>query len=297
MKIVLSGANGLLGGALIPSLKSGGHQVKRLVRQSGPAFGEEVAWDPAAGNIDRDGLEGQDAVIHFAAEPVAGRWNDEKKRRIRDSRVGGTAVIAEALSKVEAPPKVLLSASAIGYYGDRGQERLSEDAAVGQGFLAEVCRDWEAATEPAKRRGIRVVNMRIGIVLTPDGGALAQMLTPFKLGVGGKFGAGTQYMSWIALDDILGAVRHLLSADIEGPVNLTAPNPATNAEFTKAMGKVLSRPTFFKVPAFAARAMFGEMANELLLGGVAALPTKLLESSYVFGYPELEGALRHLLGR
>jgi uncharacterized protein (TIGR01777 family) len=244
-------------------------------------------------------LDGVDALIHLAGENIAAtRWNAATKKRIRDSRVEGTRVLCEGLAKLTRAPRVLLSASAVGYYGDRGDEILSEDSPSGSGFLAAVARDWEAATEPAAAAGIRVVRMRFGVILSPRGGALAQMLTPFRLGGGGRIGSGRQWWSWISIDDAASAIQHaIMTESLSGPVNGVAPNPVTNAEFTHTLGQVLGRPTLIPMPAFAARLALGEMADELLLASARVLPTKLLESHYRFQHPTLDVALRHLLGK
>lgn len=297
MKILITGSTGLIGSALVPSLTSKGHEVIRLVRSTPKSGAAGVRWNPEQKYIDIAGLEGLDAVVHLAGENIAeGRWTEERKRRIRDSRVNGTRLLSEALAGLTAPPKTVLSASAIGYYGDRGEEILREDSASGSDFLANVCREWEAATQPAAQKGMRVVNLRFGIVLSKDGGALAKMLPPFQLGAGGKFGSGKQYMSWVALDDVVGVVDYALNNEsLSGPVNVVSPNPVTNLEFTKTLGQVLSRPTLFPVPAFAARLVFGEMADALLLGSARVEPARLRESGYIFQYPELKSALRHLI--
>lgn len=299
MKVLVTGSTGLIGSALVPFLAARGHEVVRLVR-SQPQPGEaEVHWDPAAGRIDVAGLEGLDAVIHLAGENIAaGRWTAARKARIRDSRVQGTRLLAETLARLSRPPKVLVCASAVGYYGDRGDDLLREDSPPGQGFLADLCQEWEAASEPAAPQGLRVVRVRIGIVLTPRGGALKQMLLPFRMGLGGKIGSGKQYTSWIAFDDLLAAFSHALTNDsLAGAVNAVAPHAVTNREFTKTLGRVLRRPTVFPLPAFAARLAFGKMADELLLAGARIEPTRLLASGFLFRFPELEGALRHLLGK
>lgn len=296
MKIAVSGSTGLVGSALVPFLTTGGHSVTRLVR--GPADGAAVAWDPSAGVGDPAPLEGLDAVIHLAGENIAARrWNAEQKARIRDSRVRGTAVLCEALARLRRPPRVLLSASAVGFYGDRGDETLTETSAAGRGFLPEVCSQWEAATASAQRAGIRVVHLRFGIILSARGGALAKMLPPFRLGLGGRMGNGRQWMSWIALDDAVGGIAHALAAtSLHGPLNVVAPGPATNREFTRILGRVLRRPTAFAMPRFAVRQIFGEMADELLLASTRVVPQALLESGFSFQYGDLEGALRHELG-
>jgi hypothetical protein len=299
MNVLVTGSTGLVGSTLVSFLTTGGHQVTRLVRHAPRAGQAEVQWDPAAGSIATPGLEGIDAVVHLAGESIAsGRWSAEKKAKIRDSRVQGTRVLCEALAQLVTPPKVLVSASAIGYYGDRGDEVLRENSRPGRDFLADVCQAWEAATAPAAQRGIRVVNVRIGIVLSSAGGALGKMLLPFKMGAGGVIGSGQQYMSWIALDDLVGVIHHALITDsLQGPVNAVAPHPVTNSAFTKTLGRVLRRPTLMPLPAFAARAVFGEMADALLLASTRVEPAKLKDSGYDFRYPDLEGALRHVLGR
>lgn len=299
MKVLISGSTGLVGSALVSFLATGGHQVTRLTRGHAPSNEPAISWDPMSGAVDVSALEGHDAVIHLAGESIAsGRWTAEKKSCIRDSRTSGTRILCEALANLDRPPKVLASASAIGYYGSRGAEKLTEDSTAGAGFLADVCRGWEQATEAAVRRGIRVVNLRIGVILSPAGGALAKMLLPFKMGVGGVIGDGQQFMSWIAIDDIVGAIHHALMNDsMHGPVNLVAPAPVTNYEFTKTLGRVLWRPTIFPMPAFAARLAFGEMADELLLSSQRVEPTRLTSSGYPFRFRNLEGALRHVLGK
>ncbi len=301
MKVIVTGSTGLVGQALIRSLISEGHGVTRLVRGEAQTFrapnSVAVQWDPVTGVVDAEELEGHDAAVHLAGESIAdGRWTDEKKRRIRDSRVVGTRLFAETLAGLKDKPKVLVSASAIGFYGNRGSEVLVEESAAGDDFLSEVCREWEKAALPASQAGIRIVHLRIGVVLSADGGALQKMLTPFKLGVGGKVGSGEQYMSWITLDDLVGIIRYALTnEEMRGPVNAVAPNPVTNAEFTKALGNVLGRPTIFPMPAFAARLAFGEMADALLLSSTRVEPARLKESGFKFAEAEIEGALRQAL--
>jgi uncharacterized protein (TIGR01777 family) len=243
------------------------------------------------------GSERPDAVVHLAGENIASaRWTERQKARIRDSRVKATGLLCNLLARYSPPPKALVCASAIGYYGDRGDEILKEESAPGSGFLSDVCREWEAATQPAVERGIRVVNLRIGMVLSALGGGLAKMLTPFKLGAGGVMGSGRQYMSWIAVDDLVDAIHFALTHEsLRGPANAVAPSPVTNREFTRTLGRVLSRPTPFPMPAFAARLAFGEMADALLLASTRVQPARLLASGFTFRYPDLEGALRHLL--
>lgn len=295
VNILVSGSTGLVGSALVARLERDGHRVTRLVRSGQTG----VRWDPAAGKIDEAGLEGLDAVVHLAGENVAARrWTDTQKSKIRGSRVNGTRTLCEALARLKNPPKTLLSASAVGIYGDRGDEILRDESKPGTGFLADVCRDWETATRAAAQKGIRVANLRIGIVLSLDGGALARMIPPFKMGLGGRLGSGKQYMSWITLDDTVHAIVHALNTPaLSGPVNLVSPNAVTNLEFTKTLARALSRPAFFPMPAFAARLAFGELADALLLAGARATPTRLDSSGFAFQYPILENAIRHLLGR
>src|SRR5438876_4138316 len=269
MKIAVTGSSGLLGSALVSSLLGTGHGVVRLKRPE--------HWDPERRTVDISVFSGADAIVHLAGENIAAaRWTTARKQRIRDSRVNGTKLIAETISRMGQPPQVFVSASAIGYYGDRGSEVLREESRPGTGFLADVCREWEAATDPATRGGIRVVHLRSGLVLSSKGGALGKMLLPFKLGVGGKIGSGNQYWSWISLDDLCAAILHSTQATgLHGPVNAVSPTPVTNIEFTKTLGRVLSRPTVFPMPAAAARLALGEMANELLLASARVEPAKL----------------------
>ncbi len=298
MNILVTGSTGLVGSAVVPFLTTGGHRVVRLVR--GTARGpDDVEWNPQAGTIDAAKLEGLDAVVHLAGENIAtGRWSAAKKARIRDSRVNGTRVLSEALAKLSRKPRVLVGASAIGFYGDRGDDVMTETSTPGSSFLSNVCRDWEAACEPARQAGIRVVNLRTGVVLTPRGGALAKMLLPFKLCAGGVVGSGQQFWSWIALDDEVGAIHHAMTHDeLSGPVNLVSPEPITNRDFTKTLGRVLGRPTIAPLPAFVVKLLMGEMGEELLLASSRVVPNRLQETGYPFRYPTLEGALRHLLGR
>ena len=297
MKILISGSHGLVGKALIRALVEDGHEVVRLVR-SGQTIGElEVEWHPNHGRIDAQRLEGFDAVVHLAGESIAsGRWTDEKKRSIRDSRVKGTTLLSETIAQLSQPPAVFISASAIGYYGNRGDEELTETSPPGNDFLASVCVEWEESTQAATKRGIRTILARFGVILDRNGGALAKMLTPFRMGIGGRVGDGQQWMSWIALDDVINALKFLLlDASVHGPVNIVAPNPVTNAEFTKALGRVLSRPTIFPVPVFAARLAFGEVADALLLSSQRVEPAVLTERGFAPYWPRLEPALQHLL--
>ena len=297
MDVLVSGSTGLIGSALVSALEEGGHRVRRLTR-SGGSSEDVVRWDPSAGEIDADRIDGVDAVVHLAGENIVGRWTDAKKARIRNSRVRGTRLLAETLARLPTPPAVMISASASGYYGDRGNELLSEESAPGDNFLAGVGQEWEAAADPAREAGVRVVHPRIGIVLSTEGGALGTTLPIFKLGAGGKIGSGRQYWSWIAIDDVVGAILHVLTEDsLEGPVNVTVPDPPTNAEYTRVLGRVLGRPTVFPLPAPVARIMLGQLADELLLASQRIEPARLKETGYSYRYPELEGALRHLLGR
>lgn len=289
MKIAITGATGLVGTALIPSLKSAGHEIVSLRR---PAD-----WNPEEHFVDVSAFQGVGAVVHLAGENIAsGRWTAARKARIRDSRVKGTRLIAETIAGLTDRPQVLISSSAIGYYGDCGDQILREQSGSGTGFLSEVCRDWEAATDAATRRGIRVVHLRTGIVLSKDGGALPKMLFPFRLGLGGRIGSGEQYWSWISLHDVCAAIQHCIqAAGLHGPVNLVSPSPVKNVEFTRILGRVLNRPTLFPLPAFAARLVLGEMADALLLASARAEPAKLQASRFAFHHKDLEPALRELL--
>jgi uncharacterized protein (TIGR01777 family) len=301
MRVAITGSTGLVGSEVASCLSAGGHEVVRLVRRV-PLPGETSAlrWDPVTREIDAAGLEGVDAVIHLAGENVgSGRWTASRKAAIRDSRVDGTRFLCDALAGLARPPKTLVCASAIGIYGDRGEEPLTEESPPGTGFLAEVCREWEAASAPAARKGIRVVAMRVGMVLSSKGGALSRMLPLFRAGLGGAIGSGRQYVSWIALDEIPHILLHTLHCrDLGGPVNAVAPLPVTNREFTEAFGKALSRPTPLPVPAFALRLAVGrEMADALLLASARVLPRRLEATGYRFRFPELPAALRHLLAK
>ena len=297
MKIAMTGSSGLVGSHLIPQLESHGHEVMRIVRRK-PQAANEIQWDPERGALEPADLVGVDAVIHLAGEGIAdGRWDDAKKRRIRESRTQPTQLLAKTLAGMANPPKALVSASAIGFYGERGDEVCTESDPAGEGYLAEVCVDWEAATQPARDAGIRVVNGRIGIVLTPEGGALKPMLLPFKLCAGGVVGSGKQYWSCISLDDLLDAFEFSVTNEsLEGPVNFVCPNPCTNAEFTKALGAALGRPTILPMPAFAARLALGEMADALILTSTRVEPSKLLGAGFTFAHPTVSEALDHVLG-
>ena len=296
MRILVTGATGLVGLGLVARLAPA-HQVLRLTRA--PRASSDIAWDPATGALDRRALEGLDAVVHLAGESIAGRrWNAAHKRRVRDSRVAGTRLLCEALASLARPPHALVASSAVGYYGDRGDEALSEESPPGEGFLGRVAREWEEASEPAARRGIRVVRLRTGIVLARRGGALPAMLPLFRLGLGGPLGSGRQWMSWIALDDLTGAIAHCLAHDgLSGAVNATAPGAVIQREFARTLGRVLRRPALVPAPAVALRLVLGgEMADELLLASQRVEPRRLLATGYAFRFPALEPALRHVLG-
>ena len=303
MKVIVTGSGGLVGRALVRSLLADGHSVTRLVRGGAQQFrtpgSAAVEWNPENGTIDAGALEGHDAAVHLAGEPIAeGRWDEEKKRRILESRVKGTRLIAETLAGLKEKPRVLVSASATGFYGDRGAEVLREESASGENFVSEVCREWEKATLAASQAGVRVVHLRIGVVFSGEGGALPRMLTPFKLGVGGRLGSGRQYMSWITLEDLVSVIRRAVEDEsLRGPVNAVAPGAVTNEEFTKTLGRELGRPTIFAVPAFAARLAFGEVADELLLASARVEPARLKEAGFEFKDPNVEGALRRVLGK
>jgi len=299
MKILVSGSSGLVGSALVQSFTAAGHDVVRLVRCEARPGQAEILWDPAAAGLDPDRLEGLDAVVHLAGENIAqGRWTRKKKARIRDSRVDGTRLLSRTLAGLAAKPSCFVSASAIGYYGNRGDELLDESSPPAAGFLSDVCRDWEAATQPAGAAGIRVVQLRFGMILAPGGGALAKMLGPFRWGLGGRLGNGRQYISWVTLDDVLGAIDHVLATGaIQGPINVVSPQPVTNRQFTRTLGRVLHRPTLLPAPAFVLRLVLGPMADELLLAGARVVPQRLLESGYKFRDAELEPALRRMIAR
>jgi len=294
MKILVSGMSGPIGGELLPALVVSGNKVTRLVRRA-PQSSDEIRWDPMR-SIVPETVSGFDAVIHLAGESIVGRWTPEKKARMVESRKQGTSHLAEALARASRKPRVLITASASGYYGDRGDEPLTEESSARTNILAGVCQQWEAATSAAAQAGIRTVQVRTGVMLSTKGGALPKMLTPFKLGLGGRIGSGRQYMSWISIDDVVGAILYALNAEhVRGPVNVTAPNPATNSEFTRTLAEVLHRPAFFPMPTFAVRALFGQMGDELLLASARVLPSKLQVSGYQFRRPELRTALMSLL--
>jgi uncharacterized protein len=297
-RILVSGVSGPIGIALLPALEASGASITRLMRPNSSVRSskmEAIAWNPAA-PIAPESVSGFDAVIHLTGESIAGRWTAEKKAKIRDSRVAGTRNLAQALAQAKGKPQVFICGSAIGYYGDREDEVLTEKSSPGTGFLADVCREWEAATRAASEAGIRTVMIRTGVVLSPAGGALGKMLTPFKMGVGGKIGNGSQWMSWIDVQDMVGAILHILDTNrLQGPVNLVAPKPVTNAEFTRTLASVLSRPAIFPVPAFVVKLAFGEMGEALLLGSQRVEPAHLLESGYVFRFSGLRASLQNNL--
>jgi uncharacterized protein (TIGR01777 family) len=297
MIIAITGSSGLVGTALTTALETDGHAVRRVVRRAVHDEDREIRWDPAAGTIESAKLGGIDVIVHLAGENLAAhRWTEAAKARIRDSRIKGTRLLCETLAGLASKPSVLVSASAVGYYGDRGDEPVDESSPPGRGFLSELCQQWEAETHPARDADVRVVNLRLGVVLSPHGGALAKMLTPFKLGLGGIIGSGRQYLSWITLDDAVRVIQFSLgAAAVCGPVNTVAPQPVTNREFTKTLGRVLGRPTILPMPAFAARLAFGEMADEMLLSGVRVEPRALRSAGFEFQHPDLEPALRYLL--
>ncbi|HEV7683453.1 MAG TPA: TIGR01777 family oxidoreductase [Pyrinomonadaceae bacterium] len=296
MKILIGGSSGLVGTALIKSLAAQSHEIFRLVRHA-PRSQTEVEWSPDRYSIALARIEGFDAVINLAGESIAeGRWTDDKKRRIRESRVKGTKLLGDALANLTEPPKTFICASAIGYYGNRGDEILTEHSSPGNDFLADVCVEWEKSTALAAEKGIRVVNTRFGVILDSEGGALREMLPPFRMGVGGRIGSGKQWMSWIALADVVSALNFALEQNaLSGPVNYVAPNPVTNAEFTKTLGRVLSRPTLFPIPAFGIKLIFGEKGEALLLGGQRVAPERLGANGFQFKHPQLEAALSSIL--
>lgn len=297
MTITITGASGFIGRRLMKALSNSGHTIRVLSRHAGtnlPVGVKLYAWDPLKGPPPSESLEGADAVVHLAGEQVAQRWNDEVKQKIRDSRVIGTRNLVQALSGLAARPSVLVSSSAVGYYGSRGDEVLTEQSAPGTGFMPDVCIAWEREADQAAPLGVRVVKIRTGVVLGANGGALAKMVPPFKAGMGGKMGSGDQWMSWIHLDDLTGLIQRALDNTVSGPINGTAPNPVTNAEFTKKMGHALSRPAVVPLPAFMLKTMFGEMAD-VMLSSQRVLPKAAEAAGYQFRYPELEPALHNVL--
>jgi uncharacterized protein (TIGR01777 family) len=291
--IAVTGATGMIGSALVTRLRERGHTVRRLVRSARELRPDDVAWDATAATLDERVLAGCDAVVHLAGAPIAQRWTSDRKRDIRESRVRGTSSIANAVAAMAVKPRVVLSGSAIGYYGDRGDEALDEQSTAGSDFLSRLGREWEGAAAPIANAGVRLVLLRTGIVLSARGGALAKMLPPFKLGLGGRMGSGRQWMSWISLEDHLRAMEHALFSDaLHGPANLVAPNPVTNAQFADTLGKVLSRPAIIPVPRFALELAFGEMAEATILASQRAMPRALLDSRFAFEHATLEVALR-----
>ncbi|MBX9667088.1 MAG: TIGR01777 family oxidoreductase [Candidatus Obscuribacterales bacterium] len=296
-RILVTGSSRVIGSSLVPFLKTQGHEVVRLVRPNSCYSG--IEWDPARRVVPSDDLEGFDAVVHLAGDNIAkGRWTNEKKERLRRSRVDSTSFLVDALSALKKPPSVFVAASAIGFYGDRGPEELTEHCRPGEGFLANLCRDWEAAASRAGEIGIRTVNLRIGVVLTPQGGMLEKLLSPFMMGAGGTIGTGKQYISWISIEDVVGAIYHGVTEEtLQGPLNAVSPNPCTNDFFTKTLGKILARPAIFPVPASGARIAFGQMADETMLASCRARPMKLESAGFGFRQPELESALRQVLGK
>lgn len=296
MRVLVSGSTGFIGSALVPLLTTAGHTVEPLVRPGRELQG--IKWDPRTGELDPSAA-GADAVIHLAAMNIGKhRWTSARKQQIRDSRVTSTRLLCQTLAKLNPKPLVLIAASAVGYYGDRGDEWLDERSEPGRGFLPETCAAWEEATHVAADAGIRVVNLRIGIVLSPRGGALRRMIQPFRFGLGGPVGSGNQYLSWISIDDVIGAIYHaLMTPDLHGPVNATAPNPVTYREFARVLGRVLMRPAVVTMPATAARLLFGEMADEVILASARVRPMRLMQNGYCFRHESVEAALRHVLGR
>lgn len=294
MRVAVAGSSGLIGSSLLPALGAAGHGVLRLVRRE-PGSAEEAAWDPAVGTIDENALSGIDAIVNLAGVDIGQRWTRERRQRIRDSRVDGTRLLAETTARLDPRPLLLL-ASAVGYYGQRGDEELTEESGPGEGFLADVVQAWEAAADPARAAGARVVHFRQGIVLSKDGGALKRMLLPFRVGVGGRVGSGSQWWSWVSLDDVVAAYLHALEHPLEGIYNLAAPGVVRNRDFVDALGRVLHRPTIFPLPGLAVRLAFGEMGEEMLLGGQRVVPERLAVARFPFAHPEIEGALAHALG-
>jgi len=296
--IVISGSTGVVGSELIPYLQTQGHKVIRLIRNEKQLCIGDVCWNPNA-DVMEDKFEGADVVIHLAGEPIGNEnWTNEKKLSIVDSRTKSTSLLAKTIAAMENPPKLLISASAIGFYGDRGEEELDEESETGRNFISNVCYHWEKATKSAEEKGMRVVHLRIGVALTPAGGALERMITPFALGMGMVLGSGKQYFSWVGIDDVLYAITHIMETEsLQGPVNLTAPNPVTMREFSEGIADVMNRPCMFRVPEWLIRLMYGQMGEEVLIAGSRVLPKKLLESGFRFRYPLLDDALRHLLGR
>lgn len=295
MKVVVSGASGLIGSALVPALRAGGHEVTRLVRRDETAA-DEVRWDPSTGDLDASRLHGVDGIVNLSGENIGQRWTGSRKREILESRTSATSLLARTAAKLEPHPSVLVCAGGIGIYGDRGDEIVTEASTLGSGFEADVGRAWEAAAEPAREAGIRVVNFRQGLVVAKEDGALRRMLLPFKLGLGGRVGSGRQWWTWVALDDLTAAYAFVLGGELAGAVNVCAPNPVTSEQFTDALGEALRRPTILPAPAFAIRTLFGEM-SDVLLRGRRALPARLLDAGFEFSAPTIDVALAHILPR
>lgn len=296
MKILISGTSGFVGSSLVSFFERKNDEVYKLVRTRADLSSQEIVWDPLQRVINPEMLEGLDAVVHLAGENIIGRWSDDKKKKIRESRVGGTKTLCKAICQLQRPPQVLISASAIGFYGNRGEEELTEQSAKGKGYLADVCAEWEEATRLAVIKGVRVVNLRIGMVLSPNGGALKKMLPIFKFCLGGPIGTGLQYVSWVAIQDLLRIIDFCIQQnDMAGPVNAVSPHPETNGEFTRTLAEVIHRPAFFKVPEFMVKAIFGEMGEETLLTSEKVIPQKLMEKGFEYNYPFLEHAIKHML--
>ena len=294
MKVVVSGASGLIGTALVPALRASGHDVVRLVRRE-PTAADEVRWDPAAGQLDATQLTGVDAIVNVSGANLGKRWTATRKREILDSRVDTTALLANTAAELDPPPAVFVSAGGVGIYGDRGDEILTEESALGSGFLVDVGEAWVSAADPARDAGVRVVTFRQGVVLARQGGALARMLTPFRLGVAGRIGTGKQWFSWVALDDLVAGYSFVLESSLSGPVNLCAPNPVTNEQFVKALGRAVRRPTIIPTPALAIRTLYGEMGESVLLEGQRVLPARLLDAGFEFAAPTIDAALERAL--
>jgi uncharacterized protein len=299
MRVLVTGSSGLIGSALRERLAAGGHTVVRLVRTREQTGEDAFLWDPVRGTLDEAALDRVEAVVHLAGETIAGRWTQAKKKRIRDSRISSTRLLCDAIAGIDSPPNVFICASAVGYYGDRGDEELTEESSQGEGFLADVVLEWESATEPAKRSGARVVHVRSGQVLSRQGGVLAQLLPPFRFGLGGPLGNGRHYMSWVSIGDEVGAIVHaLVTEELAGPINVVAPLPVTNREFAKTLGRVLRRPAVLRTPLAPLRIVFGrEFVEEVLLASARVVPSRLLATGYRFEHPELEPALTDLLRR
>lgn len=300
MKVILSGSRGLIGSALAARLSEDGHDIRQLVRRpvSTTADDSAIHWLPTQNSIDRSRLDKTDVVIHLAGENLAGNWTETKKQEIRDSRVLGTKTLCEALASIPHPPKVIISASAVGYYGNRGDEELTESSKPGEGFLSQVCQEWEAATAAAEQRGIRVVHVRFGVVVGPGGGAVAQMMPVFNAGFGGKVGSGKQWMGWISLADVIRAITFCVRTPaLRGPVNLVAPAPITNKQFTQSLAKALGKPSFMSLPAFVAKRILGEMAVETVLASAKVLPAKLTEAKFTWRHENIDDAMKVAVGR